>query len=141
MIFLDTNVLCEAMRPAPDPNVIAWLDSHEPGALLLTAITVAEILDGINRLPDGKRKADLLRLSTSMFEDDFAQRIVSFDATAAAHYADLVCQRERQGRPMGMADAQIASICRSVGGAMLATRNVRDFSGTGLAIVNPWDAA
>lgn len=140
MIFLDTNVLSEVMRPVPNANVIAWLDRQDPAELLLTTITVAEILYGIRRLPDGSRQATLFKMANSLFEEEFAQRILPFDAAVAMHYAELVCQRQQQGRPISVADAQIASICRSVDGASLATRNVRDFSGIGLALVNPWEA-
>lgn len=140
MIFLDTNVLSEVMRPVPNANVIAWLDRQDPAELLLTAITVAEILYGIRRLLDSSRQATLFKMANSLFEEEFAQRILPFDAAVAMHYAELVCQRQQQGRPISVADAQIASICRSVDGASLATRNVRDFSGIGLALVNPWEA-
>jgi predicted nucleic acid-binding protein len=139
MIFLDTNVLSEVMRPVPNANVIAWMNRQDPGELLLTAITVAEILYGIRRLPHGSRQTTLLKLANALFEEEFAQRILPFDAAVAMHYADLVCQRQQQGRPIGMADAQIAAICRSVDGASLATRNVGDFTGIGLALINPWD--
>jgi predicted nucleic acid-binding protein len=140
MIFLDTSVLSEVMHPAPDANVVKWLNRQEPAELLLTAVTVAEIWYGVRRLPDGKRKANLLNLTHSLFEEEFAQRILPFDGAAAMHYAELVCQCEQLGRPISMADAQIASICRCVDRASLATRNVRDFSGIGLALVNPWEA-
>lgn len=141
MIFLDTNVLSAVMHPVPNPNVVEWLNRQNPAELLLTAVTVAEIWYGIGRLPDGKRKANLLKITRSLFEEEFAQRILPFDETAAMHYAELVCQREQLGRPISMADAQIASICRCVDGARLATRNVRDFSGIGLALVNPWEVS
>jgi predicted nucleic acid-binding protein len=140
MIFLDTNVLSEVMHPAPNATVVEWLDRQDPAELLLSAVTVAEIWYGVHRLPDGKRKANLLKITHSLFEEEFAQRILPFDEAAAMHYAELVCQREQLGRPISMADAQIASICRCVDGASLATRNVRDFTGIGLALVNPWEA-
>ena len=63
--------------------------------------------------------------------------IASFDETAAGHYADIVVRRERAGRPIGTADAQIAAICRSHD-AVLATRNTSDFTDTGAIVVNPW---
>ncbi|MET0963313.1 MAG: type II toxin-antitoxin system VapC family toxin [Noviherbaspirillum sp.] len=141
MIVLDTNVLSELMRPAPDQAVIAWLDMQEPARLFLTAITVAEVLYGIARLPEGKRKAGLLELADAVLQEDFAGRILAFDETAAAQYAELACERQQSGRPISMADAQIAAICRSLDGATLATRNVSDFEGTRLALLNPWAAA
>lgn len=138
MIVLDTNVLSELMRPDPDQAVIAWMDSQEPAQLFLTAITVAEILYGIARLPDGKRKAGLRERGVAMLQEDFAGRIISFDEAAAAQYAEVVCERQSSGRSIGMADAQIAAICRTLNGATLATRNSRDFEGIGLDLANPW---
>ena len=138
MIVLDTNVLSELMRPDPDQAVIAWMDSQDPAQLFLTAVTVAEILYGIARLSDEKRKADLRELGAAMLKEDFARRILSFDEAAAAHYAEVVCERQSSGRPIGMADAQIAAICRTLNGATLATRNSRDFEGIGLDLANPW---
>ena len=98
----------------------------------------AELLYGIGRLPDGRRKSDLATALDSMIVEDFDHRIAAFDEPAAAHYADIVVVRERLGRPISAADAQIASICRSHG-ALLATRNVDDFADTRIAIAYLWD--
>ena len=138
MIVLDTNVLSELMRPNPEQAVIAWMDRQDPATLFLTAITVAEILYGIARLPEGKRKAGLRELGAAVLNEDFAGRIISFDETAAGCYADVVCERQRSGRPISMADAQIAAICRTLNGVTLATRNSLDFEGIGLDLINPW---
>jgi toxin FitB len=140
MIILDTNVVSELMRKTPDEGVVSWLDNQPADESYLTAITVAELLYGVERLPDGRRKAELGQQVVAMTTEDFHQRIAPFDEIAAAHYADIVVQRERAGLPISMADAQIAAICRSHG-ATLATRNVHDFAGVGLTIVNPWTAA
>ena len=137
MFVLDTNVLAELMRPMPAPDVIRWVDAQEPATLFITAITVAELLYGIARLPDDKRKTGLLELGTAMLREDFAGRILPFDEVAATCYADLVCERQAAGSPVSMADAQIAAICRTHG-ATLATRNVKDFHGTRLDLFNPW---
>ena len=138
MFVLDTNILAELMRPMPAPGVIGWVDAQEPATLFITAITVAELLYGIARLPDGKRKSGLLELGTAMIREDFAGRILPFDEAAATCYADVVCERQAAGRPVSMADAQIAAICRTLPGATLATRNVKDFHGTRLDLFNPW---
>lgn len=138
MIILDTNVLSELMRPDPEQAVIAWMDRQDPAELFLTAITVAEILYGIARLPEGKRKSGLRELGAAVLQEDFAGRIISFDETAAARYAEVVCERQLSGRPINMADAQIAAICRTLSGVTLATRNSAAFEGIGLDLANPW---
>ena len=139
MIVLDTNVLSEIMRAQPERKVIKWLDRQESDSLVLTAITVAEILYGVSRLPDGQRKTDLREIALMVFNDDFADRIFAFDVSAAIYYAELVATRERAGRPISMADAQIAAICQCTG-ASLATRNIRHFERAGIELVDPWKA-
>ena len=137
MIVLDTNVVSELMRAAPAEDVVDWVDRQPAIDVHLTAVTVAELLYGVARLPDGIRKTELAEQVEGMLNEDFDHRVVPFDETAAAHYADIVVRRERAGRPIGMADAQIAATCRSHG-AVLATRNIDDFADTGINIVNPW---
>ncbi|MFL1516816.1 type II toxin-antitoxin system VapC family toxin [Pseudomonas prosekii] len=138
MIVLDTNVLSEFMRLKPDVKVLAWVDAQPVMELAISAVTVAEILHGIARLPVGKRKQKLEAHAMAMFEEDFAGRIFSFDAHAAVEYATLVANCEANGRAASMADAQIAAICRSHG-VPIATRNVRDFAFSGVEIINPWE--
>ena len=137
MIVLDTNVLSEFMRIEPEAQVLAWVDAQPAMDLVISAITVAEILHGIARLPSGKRKQKLQAHALAMFEEDFAGRILPFDAHAAVEYATLVADAEAKGRGIAMADAQIAAICRGRGAA-IATRNVRDFEFSGIEVINPW---
>jgi hypothetical protein len=137
MIVLDTNVISEIMKPTPEPRVLSWVDSVPAGETGVTAVTVAEILYGITRLPDGTRRRNLIVAAGEIFEQDFRGRVLPFDAAAAAEYATIVVEREALGRPISMADAQIAAVCR-VHRCTLATRNVGDFERTGLTTVNPW---
>ena len=137
MIVLDTNVVSELMRPHADTSVMDWVDRQHAGDLWLTVVTLAELLYGIGRLPDGRRKADLATRLDAMIAEDLDHRIAVFDATAASHYADIVVTRERAGRPISTADAQTAAICRSHG-AQLATGKIDDFAATGITIANPW---
>lgn len=138
MIVLDTNVLSELMRPVPEPRVVDWLDAQETASVAITAITVAEVLYGIERLPDGRRKRALAASAAAMFDEDFAGRILAFDGEAAIHYAECVAASEQAGRAVQMADAQIAAICLRHQ-ATLASRNVKDFAGFGVPLINPWD--
>ncbi|KRV65671.1 type II toxin-antitoxin system VapC family toxin [Pseudomonas citronellolis] len=137
MILLDTNVLSELMRPKPDPAVVAWLDAQSVDDLHICAITVAEILYGIARMPDGKRKQALHDLALAMFEEDFSGSILPFDTDAAVHYAELVAASEARGKIADMADGQIAAIAR-LNGAQIATRNVRHFESFGVPLIDPW---
>lgn len=139
MIILDTNVLSEVTRQTPNDDVLAWLDSLPAAEVATTAITAAELLYGVTRLPDGHRKMSLTAAVHALVDDDFHGRVEPFDAPAAAQYAAVVSEREKLGRPISAADAQIAAICRARQ-ATLATRNIKDFNETGIELVNPWHA-
>jgi len=138
MMVLDTNVLSELMRPRPDARVIDWLDRQDANSVTISAITIAEILYGIERLPDGRRKRGFAAKAAAMFEEDFSGRILSFDSGAAIHYAEQVAASESAGRQVHMADVQIAAICIQYG-AELATRNVKDFETFSVETINPWE--
>jgi toxin FitB len=137
MILLDTNVLSELIRPEPDEGITGWLDSLDASAVATTAITAAELLYGAARLPAGRRKERLSEAIRGLIEEDLGGRVEPFDVTAATHYATLVSDRETAGRPISMADAQIAAICHKLG-ATLATRNTSDFQDTGIDLLDPW---
>ena len=136
MIVVDTNVVSELMRPRPDPQVREWVSAQAPGELCTTAITVAEIRYGLERLADGRRKQSLLAAATELFAA-FSDYIQPFDADAAIWYATIVAHRDRLGMPIDGFDAQIAAICRTRSAA-LATRNARDFQQTGIDVTDPW---
>ena len=140
MIILDTNVISELARIDPQPNVVTWLDSQPAAEIATTAVTAAELLYGVARLPDGRRRAALAEIIDALINEDFRDRVQPFDSQAAGQYAAVVVGREKLGRPISMADAQIAAIC-SVHNATLATRNIGDFTDTGISLINPWDAS
>jgi toxin FitB len=139
VIILDTNVISELTRPAPDPGVIAWLDSLSADEAAITAITAAELRYGVRRMPDDRRKAELSEAVNALINADFRDRVEPFDVLAADQYADVVTGREQAGQPITISDAQIAAICRVLS-ATLATRNTSDFTGTGIDLINPWKA-
>ncbi|MBF0561681.1 MAG: type II toxin-antitoxin system VapC family toxin [Alphaproteobacteria bacterium] len=138
MILLDTNVVSELMKSAPAPGVLAWVDAVPGAALFVSAVTQAEILYGLALLPAGKRRDELAGAARVVFETYFRRRILPFDSDAAEAFAELAAERRQSGRPITQADAQIAAIARSRGAA-LATRNVADFEGCGIDVVNPWN--
>lgn len=137
MIILDTNVLSELMKPKPAKSVVAWFAEHPRAALYTTAITEAEILHGLMLLPPGRRRRAIEAAASSMFAEDFEGRILGFGTDAAAPYARIASERRKAGRPISHFDAQIAAIALSAG-ASIATRNVSDFDGCGVRVVNPW---
>jgi predicted nucleic acid-binding protein len=136
VIVLDTNVASELMLPAPSATVTAWVRARSAAELYTTSITLAEILYGIERIPEGRRK-DQLKAATAEVFSAFSDHVLAFDAAAAEEYAGIVGERDRMGAPIDGFDAQIASICRARD-VPLATRNVRDFRGTGIDVIDPW---
>ncbi len=140
MILLDTNVISELMRPAPDAAVQTWLDALAPQDLATTTVTVAELGAGLVMLPDGARRTELRRRAAELLQQGFRERIFHFDLDAAAAYADLFGLRRRAGRPTSGFDLMIAAIAK-VRGMAVATRNVSDFEGCGVILVDPWSAA
>jgi toxin FitB len=137
VIVLDTNVISELARQVPDSGVLYWLDSLEASEVATTAITAAELCYGVARLPGGRRKRELAVVIRGILAEDFHGRVLPFDERASVRYAEVVTGRQQIGRPIGVADAQIAAICRDLG-ATLATRNIPDFEETGIELVDPW---
>lgn len=137
MIVLDTNVISEVVRPRPDERVVAWLESLS-GPVAITAITLAELMAGLGRLPNGRRKAELTtRIESVLEEYRGPDSVLPFDDSCASHYAEVFVTSEKAGLPISMADAQIAAICLRHD-AVLGTRNVKDFVHTGVDLVDPW---
>ncbi|MFW5420804.1 type II toxin-antitoxin system VapC family toxin [Nocardiopsis sp. CNT-189] len=139
MIIVDTNVVSELMRPAPEQAVLGWLRGQDEQELFTTAVTVAEIQYGLARLADGRRKSVLQSAAEEVFSA-FGDHVLPFDRRAAAHYARIVAAREKNGRPISGFDARIAAIA-SVHQARVATRSLKDFEETGIALVDPWEEA
>jgi predicted nucleic acid-binding protein len=137
MILLDTNILSELMRPAPEKGVEQWLADQPDASVFISAITEAELRYGVALLPAGKRRSALATVIEDMLGEDFTGRILPFDSAAAVAFAEIAATRRQAGRPISQADAQIAAIARSRG-ASLATRNVSDFAGCEVEIINPW---
>lgn len=135
MILLDTNVLSTLMGSKPDPLVFAWMDRQPGRGLYISTITIQEILFGIRLLPAGKKREELSR-SFSKIREEFEERILDFDRLAADEAATFRVRRRKAGRPMGLADAQIAGIAKSHA-LSLATFNTKDFLDIDLQVIKP----
>jgi toxin FitB len=139
MIVLGTNIISELGRSPSSDSVRDWYRVQKLEDLYLCTPVISEIAFGANRvfLRDNSRKYQE-RLHV-LINETYVGRILLFDMDAAMENGKLRSIREAAGRPIGLADAQIAAICL-VHGATLATRNVRDFDGLGLKLVNPFEA-
>lgn len=137
MIVLDTNVISELMNPDGSERVLIWAGSVPRARLFTTAISEAEVLYGLARMPEGRKRRQRIEAAAAMFEIDFDDRILPFDRPAARRFAEIAAGGAARGRPIAAFDAQIAAIAISRG-MLVATRNTRHFSGCGVAVVDPW---
>ncbi len=140
MILLDTNVLSEALKPAPAQNVVTWLNQcfHE---CALSSVTVFELKAGVAMLDPGRRR-DTIENAVTRLVRRFATRIYPFDAAAAEEAARLLAIARAGDMalhqvPAKLADLQIAGIAAAYG-LELATRNTGDFAGLGIDLIDPW---
>lgn len=139
MIILDTNVVSELLRPAPESRVEAWLARQDGGQVFLTSVSEAELRTGVAIMANGKRRDELAEAIDAMLREDFQGRILSFDSAAASAYATIAAVRRAAGRPISQFDCQIAAIGR-LHAAAVATRNAKDFEGCGIEVIDPWVA-
>ena len=137
MILLDTNVISELVRPAPDPAVVGFLRQQLPDSIYTAAVCVAEIQYGLARMPAGRRRDDLTARVAALLEIAFPKEILPFGGECAVHYGEIRAYREAAGKPITVEDAMIAATAQAHG-AVLATRNLADFEDTGIQLVNPW---
>ena len=126
------------MHVEPEPAVVSWLDAQQASTLYITAVTAAELLIDVERIPSGKRRRRIASAIADMLEDDFAGRVLPLDVSSSLEYSRVVAHREKLGHPIGMVDAMIAAIALSAGASLFATRNTKDFTDIGLPLVNPW---
>lgn len=138
MILLDTNVVSEPLRPAPERSVVDWIDAQPLETLFLSAITVAELRFGVATLPAGKRRDTLREGLDNRLLPLFTGRVLSFDLAAAKAYADLMASARSRGIAIGMADGLIAATA-AASGMSVATRDTAPFDAAGVAWINPWE--
>lgn len=140
MIVLDTNIISEAFRKAPSAAVRAWLDRQTPTDLFLCAPVLAELRYGVERLAPGARRKAFEALLLNVESELFDNRILPFDRASAYEFGRVLVRRNGMGRPIATMDAIIAAIALSHRMA-LATRDIADFSGLELDLINPFEPA
>ncbi|WP_445398015.1 type II toxin-antitoxin system VapC family toxin [Zobellella sp. An-6] len=139
MIVLDTNVVSEPLRQAPEARVIEWIDAQTLETLYLSAITVAELRFGMASLPAGKRRDGLQESLEKQILPLFAGRVLPFDMSASKAYGELMAKARAAGLAIGAADGYIAATA-AANGMIVATRDVSPFEAAGVDTINPWEA-
>lgn len=137
MILLDTNLMLEPLRRAPEPRVIEWIDAQPMETLYLSSITVAELRAGLALLPAGKRRAGLLENLEKRVLPLFAGRVLPFDLACTQAYGALIVKVFGGGLAVAAADGYIAATAAANGFA-IATQGTRTFEAAGLTVINPW---
>jgi toxin FitB len=137
VILLDTNVVSEPLRAAPDARVIEWIDAQPLETLFLSAITVAELRAGVAQLPAGKRRAGLHDSLEKQVLPLFAGRVLPFDLACTQAYAALMATARKSGLAIASADGYIAAIA-AANGLAVASRDTRPFKAAGASVIDPW---
>jgi predicted nucleic acid-binding protein len=137
MIVVDTNVISELWKVAPDRNVLTWMDAQAIETIYLSAITVAELRFVIATLPAGKRRTIYQDRLERTVLPSFSGRVLPFDLNASRSYADFMAQAKASGRAIGNGDGYIAAIAMAHG-LMVATRDTSPFEAAGVVVINPW---
>ena len=140
MILIDTNVVSEPWKLAPDTRVLDWLDAQAIETLFLSAITIAELRFGVAAMPEGNRRTVLHDRLEGEVLPLFSGRILTFDLDASKAYATLMAAARGSGKAIGTADGYIAATALAHGFSV-ATRDVSPFEAAGLNVINPWDVA
>jgi toxin FitB len=136
--LLDTCVISEFIKPHPEPKVVDWLNTTDPDQVFLSAVTIGEIQFGISNRPPSNRRTELeIWLNESLFPQ-FTNRILTLDADIFLTWGQMTAQQRQQGKPMSVMDSLIAAVALQHR-MVLVTRNISDFSATGLSLLNPWE--
>ncbi|MEW6286595.1 MAG: type II toxin-antitoxin system VapC family toxin [Chloroflexota bacterium] len=136
--LLDTCVISELVAKQPNPKVLAWIDSVDPDGVFLSVITIGEIAKGVEKLPNSKRKQELTDWLENELLIRFQDNLIELDANILMLWGKIIARLELKGQTIPAVDALIAASALERG-LILVTRNVSDFDGTGVEILDPWD--
>ena len=134
--LLDTNVVSEWGKPRPNPGVIEWLASADEDRLFLSVATLAVLRYGVERLPAGRKSAQLQEWLETELRSRFEGRVVAIDETVATVWGKLLAKADAAGRPLGAMDGFLAATA-AAHQMTLVTRNEMDFSGSEIKTFNP----
>ena len=136
-VLLDTNVLSEVRRPAPEPKVLGWLDTIDEDRAFISVASIAELRRGIALMEDGRRRAALAAWLAVDLPGRFSGRILAIDPAVAERWGDVMAQARQSGVALSVMDGFFAATAL-VGELVLATRNTKDFAPLGVPLFNPW---
>ena len=139
--LLDTNVLSEFKRRGePDAHVRSWLRATDPDLLWASVVSFGEIRKGIERLAVGQRRTELEQWVERDLDQWFEERLLPVTKAVAERWGVLSARALDKGTPLPNIDGLIAATALEHD-LTLVTRNVKDFVGLEVTIVNPWEEA
>ena len=138
--LLDTNVLSEAARPAPDASVLDWLEKRPALELAISVLTLGEIAKGVHLLSEGAKRERLAAWLSTELSAQFTGRLLPVDERVALAWGHLVADGRRTGRELPVIDGLLLATAM-VHQLVFVTRNERDCAGRGVSILNPWGSA
>ncbi|OBQ94810.1 MAG: type II toxin-antitoxin system VapC family toxin [Mesorhizobium sp.] len=138
-LLLDTNVLSEVTRPAPDVGVLKWLDGLDEDRSFISVVSIAEIRRGVSLMDEGRKREALAEWLARDLPQRFEQRVLPVDEAVALAWGDLMGIAKRRGHGLSSMDGLIAAtaIAKQL---TLATRNSKDFEGFAIELFDPWSA-
>jgi len=137
--LLDTNVPSELTRPKSDPRVEAWLEDAEDEQLYFSVVSLGEILKGVTRLPESRRRTELQVWLDNTLRPWFAGRILPVTERIAERWGIVAAQCSLRGKTIKVADGLIAATALHHE-LTIVTRNVKDFEYLGVNLLNPWES-
>jgi predicted nucleic acid-binding protein len=135
--LLDTNVLSEVQRPAPEAKVLGWLDAVDEDRVFISVASIAELKRGIALMDGGRRRDALADWLANDLPARFAERILTIDQAVAERWGDLMAQSRRSSAALSVMDGFFAATALA-NDLTLVTRNVRDFAPFGVTLLDPW---
>lgn len=135
--LLDTCAISDSTKPKPDVDLIAWLKSVDPSRVYLSVFTLGELRKGIDLLGDRAKAAVLESWLTSAIPEQFAGRILDFDADVADRWGRLLATLKPRGVSLSPIDSLIAATALHYN-LSVVTRNDKDFKNAGVPITKPW---
>lgn len=138
-LLLDTNVLSEVTRPAPDTGVLEWLDRLDEDRSFISVVSIAEIRRGVALMDPGRKRESLADWLAEDLPQRFEHRVLPVDEPVALAWGDLMGLAKRRGRGLSSMDGLIAATALAHN-LTLATRNTKDFEGFAFELFDPWTA-
>ena len=138
-LLIDTNVLSEVTKPAPEQRVLDWLDGLDEDRAFISVVSIAEIRRGVALMDTGRKRDALDEWLSLDLPQRFDQRVLPVDEQVAVAWGDLMALAKRRGRGLASMDGLIGATAITHD-LTLATRNRKDFEGLGVELLDPWTA-